>query len=65
MHELLEVERERRRGDAQRFGDPSRRQPLRPPLDEKPENAEPGLLRQGAQSRDHLFRIHHRLRYQG
>jgi hypothetical protein len=58
MHELLEVERQRRRGDVQLFGDRSRRKPARPALDEKSENVEAGLLREGAESSECLLRVH-------
>src|SRR5436190_21314369 len=58
MRELLQVEGQVGRGDADGGGDFTRREPRGSGLHEQPENREPGLLREGRKGSYGLVRFH-------
>ena len=58
MHELLQVKGERGRRDAKAIRDNARRKPLGAAGHQHPEQRQPGLLGEGAESRDRVFLIH-------
>jgi hypothetical protein len=50
--QLRQVKGKRRQGQAEALSDPSRRQPLRPGLDQQAMNLEPGFLSEGGKGGD-------------
>src|SRR6185295_19512701 len=58
MHQLMEVEGKRRRGNSQLVPDLPRRHPLRAPLDEQPVDGKPRLLRKRAERCNRLRGLH-------
>lgn len=58
MGQFLHVKGQRRRGNAQAFGDLARGQPVGACFNQKPKDREPGFLGQGAEGADDRVRFH-------